>query len=250
MSETLSEVVSQLGRLNHEAERMAIDSASAVPLVRQGLMTTLYFRQGHTLEAKSRIDACFARFYDAFRPVLKWQLYQRMRRLAPSSFARCRRQFLDSSPKVPVLWSLSSAPGSQVATHRLFMSSTAQAQAETDLCCLKMVLPSSYLQGIDGVKQYEGWIKYLCGQLRAEHGYGGLACILPCDGHRDLSFEYRLAQAYNGLMVDAGPHIESLRLLDTPFWGSALSNDWAAAIACAARSVRTATSRSIPTKAD
>lgn len=214
MSESLCEPVHLLARLKDGADHLTINSAQAVPIVRMGLITTLYFRQGHTFDARSRIDACFGRFYDTFRPALKWQLYQRMRRLAPSSFAKCRRQVLDSSPHEPLLWSISSADASQVASHQLFVTGTTQGQADTDLCCLKMVLPWTYLTASGGVAHYEGWIKYLGSQVQAEHGYGGLACVLPWDGHRYLPLEYRLAQTYSGLMVDSGPHIESLRLLN------------------------------------
>ncbi|WP_426113897.1 type VI immunity family protein [Pseudomonas sp. DSP3-2-2] len=214
MSETLSEAVRLLGRLRDGAGRVTIDSARAVPILRMGLITTLYFRQGHTLDARFRIDACFARFYETFRPLLKWQHYQHVRKLAPSSFARCRRQILDGSPHEPLLWSLSSADASQVANYQLLLTCTPQEQADTDLCCMKMVLPWAYLTESGGVGLYEGWIKFLCGQLHAEHGYGGLGCILPFAGHRHLSLEYRLALSNNGLMVDSGPHLESLRLLN------------------------------------
>jgi hypothetical protein len=214
VSETLSEAVRLLGRLRDGADRLAINSEQGVPVVRLGLITTLYFRHGHTPDARCRIDACFARFHEAFRSFLNWQSYQRVRKLSPSSFARCRRQILQSSPDEPLLWSLSSANASAVATHQLCVTSTAQAQADTDLCCLKMVLPWTYLLTNGGAQQYEGWLKYLCSQVHAEHGYAGLACILPAEGQCHLPLEYRLAQAYSGLMVDSGPHIESLRLLD------------------------------------
>lgn len=214
MSETLSEAVHLLGKLRDGAERVKIDTKRGVPVVRMGLITTLYFRQGHTLEARSRIDACFARFYEEFRSSLKWQFFHHVRKLAPSSFARCRQYILDSSPHESVLWSLSSASASEVASHELFLTCTPQEQADTDLCCLRMVLPWTYLTESGGVGLYESWIKFLCSEVRAEHGYGGLACILPSDGHRYLPLEYRLAQSNNGLMVDSGPHIESLRLLN------------------------------------
>lgn len=214
MPDTFSETVDLMDRLREGADRLAINSGQAVPIVRLGLITTLYFRQGHTLDAKSRIDACFARFHDAFRPFLNWQSYLRVRRLSASSFTRCRRQILQSSADEPLLWSLSSADASQVATHQICVTSTAQGQADTDLCCLKMVLPWTYLAENGGAQRYEDWIRFLCGQVHAEHGYGGLACILPADGHRYLPLEYRLIQDYNGLMVDSGPHIESLRLLN------------------------------------
>lgn len=213
MSEIVSEAARLLGKLEQEASHLAIDSAQGLPIIRLGLVTTLYFKHGHTLETKRRVEACFARFYEAFRPVLKWQLHKRPRKLGPVGFATCCRQILDSAPEEPFMWSIASGTSDEVATHQLSVMSVAQGQADTDHSCLKMVLPWSFLVQDEGAKQYEAWIRYLCAQVRAEHGYGGLACILPGECRHYLPLEYQLAQQYIGLMVDAGPHIESLRLL-------------------------------------
>nr|WP_200998939.1 DUF3396 domain-containing protein [Pseudomonas cichorii] len=214
MSETLSDPVRLLARLDAQSEHLAVDCSEGVPVVRLGLITTLYFKQGHTQEAKRRVEACFSRFYDAFKPMLKWQLYNRMRRLTASGFASCRRQILQSPPDVQFAWSIASATQAEVATYSLFVMNTSQGQADNDRSCLKMVLPWSYLTESDGLKRYEDWIRYLCSEVRAEHGFGSLACVLPGDGHHYLPLEYQFAQEYPGLMVDPGPHIESLRLLE------------------------------------
>ncbi|SHN19387.1 Protein of unknown function [Pseudomonas asturiensis] len=214
MSEAVSDGVSLLDRLERQSERIAVDSALGTPVVRLGLITTLYFKQGHTQEVKRRIAACFSRFYQTFKPVLKWQLYARMRRLSASGFASCKRHVLLGSPDDQFVWSLASATQAEVSSYSLFVMNTPQGQADNDLSCLKMVLPWSYLAEPDGLKNYETWIRYLSSEVQAEHGFGGLACILPCDGHHLLPWEYRLAREYVGLMVDPGPHIESLRLLD------------------------------------
>lgn len=62
MSEIVSDDVSPLGRLRYQAASLAINSAEGDPIVRLGLITTLYFRHGHTLETKQRIDECFVWF--------------------------------------------------------------------------------------------------------------------------------------------------------------------------------------------
>ncbi|RRV06694.1 DUF3396 domain-containing protein [Pseudomonas sp. v388] len=214
MPESLTDPVPLLDRLERQASQVAVDVSQCVPVVRLGLITTLYFKDGHTPEVKKRVEACFARFYATFKPVLKWQLYKRMRRLTPSGFASCRRQILQSPAADQFVWSIASATQAEVATHSLFVMNTSLGQADIDQSCLKMVLPWSYLAEPDGLKNYEAWIRYLSSQVHAEHGFGGLACVLPCDGHRYLPWEYRLAQRYIGLMVDPGPHLESLRLLD------------------------------------
>jgi hypothetical protein len=214
MSEPFTDSGQLLTRLAQQAQRICVDGPSGIPVVRLGLVTTLYFKQGHTPEIKKRVEACFARFYTAFKPVLKWQLYKRMRRLTPSGFASCRRQILSSSPTDQFVWSVASATQAEVATHSLFVMNTSLSQADNDRSCLKMVLPWGYLAEPDGLKHYEAWVRFLSSQVHAAHGFAGLACVLPCDGHQYLPWEYRLAQQHIGLMVDPGPHIESLRLLD------------------------------------
>ncbi|RMV08047.1 hypothetical protein ALP20_100641 [Pseudomonas coronafaciens pv. coronafaciens] len=214
MSGVGADVVRLLARLAPQSERMGVDSPLGMPVIRLGLITTLYFRNGHTAEMKRRVDACFSRFYDTFKTRLKWQLFKRMRRLSGSGFASTRRQVVESLAHEQFTWSIASATQAEVAMYSLFVMNTSQGQAENDRSCLKMVLPVSYLSEPDGLKHYEAWIRYLSSEVQAEHGFGGLACVLPCDGHQYLPWEYRLAQDYPGLMVDPGPHIESLRLLD------------------------------------
>jgi hypothetical protein len=214
MSQPFVDPLLSFKHLERQAERIAVDASPGVPVVRLGLITTLYFKQGHTPEVKKRVEACFARFYKTFKPLLGWQLYKRMRRLTPSGFAACKRQILHGSADDQFVWSLASQTQAEVATHSLFVMNTSRSQADNDRSCLKMVLPWTYLTEPNGLKNYEGWVRYLSSQVHAEHGFGGLACVLPSDGHHYLPWEYRLAQEYIGLMVDPGPHIESLRLLD------------------------------------
>ncbi|RMO96351.1 hypothetical protein ALQ33_01209 [Pseudomonas syringae pv. philadelphi] len=214
MPDSGSDVVRFLNSIGQQSGPVSVDSLSGTPVIRLGLITTLYFRNGHSPEIKRRIEGCFARFYETFRPKLKWQLFKRMRRLTSTAFSATCQQVVDSSPDEQFIWSLASATQAEVAMYSLFVMNTPQSQAENDRSCLKMVLPWSYLNEPDGLKNYETWIRYLSSEVQAEHGYGGLACVLPCDGHQYLPWEYRLAQEYIGLMVDPGPHIESLRLLD------------------------------------
>ncbi|SOQ02364.1 DUF3396 domain-containing protein [Pseudomonas syringae] len=214
MSDTATDAVRLLARITQQSERVSMDSVLGTPVIRLGLITTLYFRNGHTVEMKRRVEACFLRFYDAFKTRLKWQLFKRMRRLSGFGFASTRRQIVESPPDEQFIWSIASATQAEVATYSLFVMNTSEGQADNDRSCLKMVLPWSYLAEPDGLKHYEEWIRYLSSELQAEHGFGGLACVLPCDGHQYLPWEFRLAQDFSGLMVDPGPHIESLRLLD------------------------------------
>ncbi|MDB5980551.1 MAG: hypothetical protein JWQ69_1566 [Pseudomonas sp.] len=214
MSEVVADDVSSLNRLAHQAADLTINSEHGDPAVRLGLITTLYFKQGHTAHIKQRLEECFVRFRDEFKRELKWLLHKTERKLTLNSFTSSRRQVLGSSPDEQFIWSIGSGASQEIALYRMFVMNTTQALEEVDRSCLKMVLPWSILLEPEGVQRYEGWLKYLCEQVQAEHGFGGLAAILPHDGKRYFPLEYQLARQYIGLMVDPIPHIESLRLLD------------------------------------
>ncbi|WP_163019907.1 DUF3396 domain-containing protein, partial [Pseudomonas viridiflava] len=92
---------------------------------------------------KRRVEACFSRFYDAFKTKLKWHLFKRMRRLSGSGFASTRRQIVESPPDEQFIWSIACATQAEVATYSLFVMNTSKGQADNDRSCLKMVLPWS-----------------------------------------------------------------------------------------------------------
>lgn len=214
MSEIVSDCVSPLNRLADQAVHLTVDSDEGEPAVRLGLITTLYFKQGHTALTKRRVDDCFVRFRKEFKTELKWLLHKTLRKMTPSGFASSRRQVLASSPDEQFIWSIGSGTPQGIATYRLFVMNTTRALRDIDRSCLKMVLPWSILLEPDGVQRYERWLKYLCDQVHAEHGFGGLAAIFPHEGKRYFPLEYQLARQYIGLMVDPLPHVDSLRLLD------------------------------------
>ena len=214
MSDQTSDDVSPMTRLTDQATKLTINSLKGEPIVRLGLTVTLFFKHGETAEIKQRVAECFAEFRDAFKVQLKWQFYKTLRKMTASSFANCRRRILASSPDEQFIWSIGSGTLQQVAEHRMFFMNTPLSQSPFDRSCLKMVLPWTMLLEPGGAQRYERWLKFLCDQVSAEHGYGGLACTLPYDGQQHFPQEYVLANQYIGLMVDPLPHVESLRLTD------------------------------------
>lgn len=215
MSEVVADEVSLLNKLAHQAADMTINSEHGEPAVRLGLITTLYFKQGHTAHIKQRLEACFVRFREEFKRELKWLLHKTERKLTLSSFASSRRRVVNSSSDEQFIWSIGSGASKDIALYRMFTMNTTQALEEVDRSCLKMVLPWSILLEPNGAQRYEDWLKFLCDQVQAEHGFGGLAAVLPHDGKRYFPLEFQLARQYIGLMVDPIPHIESLRMLDS-----------------------------------
>jgi hypothetical protein len=144
MSEVVADDVSSLNRLAHQAADLTINSEHGDPAVRLGLITTLYFKQGHTAHIKQRLEECFVRFRDEFKRELKWLLHKTERKLTLSSFASSRRQVLGSTPDEQFIWSIGSGAPQDIALYRLFVMNTTQALEEVDRSCLKMVLPWSH----------------------------------------------------------------------------------------------------------
>ncbi|MGV8917357.1 MAG: type VI immunity family protein [Pseudomonas sp.] len=214
MSGKASARVNQLNRLIKQAPRLAINSAEGVPLVRLGLITTLYFRNGHTEDVKWRIAECFSRFRRTFKHELNWQFYRKPLRLNDANFGYRRTLVRTSGPEEQLTWEISSGNVQQVAEHRMFLMNAHENLADIDCSCLKMVLPWSILLSPGGPRRYEDWLTYLCDKLNADHGFGGLGCILPNDCQKHFPLEQKLAQRYVGLMVDPMPQIESLRLFN------------------------------------
>lgn len=74
-----------LETLKQHAPDLEIENAQGQPVVKLGLIATLYFREGYTAERKQRVVECFERFYEAFADTLKWQVGERFQKLTPSA---------------------------------------------------------------------------------------------------------------------------------------------------------------------
>lgn len=204
-----------MSKLALQAQQIAHTNREGRPVVRLGLIVTLFYRNGHTLESKQRIEECFVRFFEEFRPHLRGQFFKRARSFSPAGFTRCRKQVLASGPEETFQWSIDSAATvNEAADYRISVMNTPQCQNDSDCSCLKLVLPWAYLAEPDGLRRYEDWLRYLCNQSRAEHGYGGLACTLPMQMDAWTPYEYHYAQLFRGLMVDTQPQFSTLRLFD------------------------------------
>lgn len=203
-----------LEKLVERAPDLAFELPDGTPVVRLGLIVTLYFKEGYTLEAKLKIDECFARFYEEFQPHLKCQVFRRHRKLTQDSFAKCRQQILATEPNDQYSWFLGSAPpiGTAADDYSLATLNSFEIHGDKKRSYIKLVMPWTVLTEPNGPERYQEWLVYLCNQLKAEHGYGGLSSILPYDYHSYMPTEYQLAQQFPGLTVDSTAHLTSLRL--------------------------------------
>lgn len=192
-----------LEKLQTQASDLERELADGTPVVKLGLIATLYFKEGYTAERKRRVVECFERFYAEFQPLLKWQMSDRPRKLKAETFAKARNRVLGSGPNERMEWDIGSTNGAKESTdYSLQFLNSFEVHGEQRRSYIKLVLPWPFLLEAEGPARYQDWLSYLCNQVQAEHGYGGLSSILPFDYDSYMPVEYELAQQYSGLEVD------------------------------------------------
>ena len=141
-------------------------------------------------------------------------IYRRQKKLNDGNFNKAREAILKTDSNDQFSWFLGSASNAAEAdSFSLSMLNSFEAHGDKKRSYIKLVLPWSFLKEPGGLDRYQGWIIYLCNQINAEHGYGGLSSILPYDYHSYMPTEYELALQYSGLEVDSMPHSSSRELL-------------------------------------
>lgn len=77
-----------LSNLNDQAPDLTLEQPDGTQVIKLGLIATLYFKEGYSLEKKNKIDECFARFYKEFEPHLKTMVYRRRKNLRETASRR------------------------------------------------------------------------------------------------------------------------------------------------------------------
>lgn len=204
-----------LEKLVERAPDLAFELPNNTPVVKLGLVVTLYFKGGYTPASKRRVMECFERFSEECGSNLKGQYYERYKKLTQGSFEKVRDQILATTPNEQYHWHISSAATAKDAgDYNLSVLNSFEVHGDKVRSSLKLVMPWSLLAETSGLERYQEWLVYLCNQVQAEHGYGGLSSILPYDYHSYMPTEFQLAQQYSGLEVDSMPHASSLELID------------------------------------
>lgn len=204
-----------LEKLQERAPDLAFELPDGTPVVKLGLIVTLYFKEGYTLENKQKVMECFTRFHKEFGSHLKGHYSERYKKLVTGSFEKTHDNVLSSEPNEQYHWHLSSAPNAKEAgDYSLSILNSFEIHGDKKRSHIKLVVPWAVLNEPKGSERYQEWLVYLCNQVKAEHGYGGLSSILPYDYHSYMPTEFQLAQQFSGLEVDSMPHASSLELLD------------------------------------
>src|SRR5471030_1633314 len=204
-----------LEKLTKQAPDLVFELPDNTPVVRLGLIATVYFKEGYLLENKKKVMECFDRFKKEFRQHLKWQFDGRYKKLTDDSFKKTTLKILETDSNEQYEWHISSAPtANEAAEYSLSALNSFEVHGDQKRSYLKITLPWAFLQEADGAARYQNWLVYLSNQVRAEHGYGGLSSILPYDFDSYMPMEFQLAQRFSGLEVDSMVHNFKRELLD------------------------------------
>ena len=135
-----------LERLAQRAPNLEFELPDDTPVVKLGLIVTLYFKEGYTLEIKQRVMACFERFHEEFGAHLKGQFQERYKKLTPASFEKTRGKILETEPNEQYEWYLSSAATAKEAEdYSLSTLNSLLVHGDKVRSYLKLVLPWSFL---------------------------------------------------------------------------------------------------------
>lgn len=204
-----------LEKLTKQAPDLVFELPDNTPVVRLGLIATVYFKKGYLLKNKKRVMECFDRFKEEFGQHLKGQFEDRYKKLTDDSFKKTTQKILGTDSNEQYEWHISSAPtASESAEYSLSALNSFEVHGDQKRSYLKITLPWAFLLDADGATRYQNWLVYLCNQVKAEHGYGGLSSVLPYDFDSYMPMEFQLAQQFSGLEVDSMAHNFKRELLD------------------------------------
>ncbi|MGY2293345.1 type VI immunity family protein [Pseudomonas sp. SDO528_S397] len=217
-------------KLAATAPDLSFELADGTSVVKLGLIATIYFKEGYTTEKKIKVMECFRTFYKEFSSHLNGQLRNKYEKLSSDKFEKTAATILTLGGNDRYELQLTSAKSTKEAeSYGISTLNTYELHEDSARSYIKIVLPWNTLETTTGRAQYNTWIKYLCDQVGADHGYGGLSTILPFDYDSYMPIEFELAQKHSGLEVDSMPHSLSLELIDFikgVNWQTIISNDF------------------------
>jgi Protein of unknown function (DUF3396) len=209
--------------LKRYREELCLHDRRGRLVVLPGVIGTVFFRGGSTLEVRQGILACFDRFAELFGEYLKGgrgpegtgNFGRRMRpgveaiRRAivetPSYEAVEAVRSSEADPDAAAAYQIKTLTSSALdEDYRLPGSSLVHKKGtDREMSYLKFWMPMDFINTSEGVLQYEAFLRFVCGQLPVCGGYGGLSAILPYNMHPYLSQEWVMAQRFRGLEIDS-----------------------------------------------
>lgn len=206
----------KIKNLENRAEDLSFELSDGTPVVKLGVIATLYFKGGYTTDVKIAVMDCFRAFYQEFGVHLKGQIKDKHSKLTPQNFEKTVEKIIRTGPHDQYEWQLTSAANIyQAEDYGISSMNSRELHGDHARSYIKIVLPWQFITTELGLSRYNHWINFLSSKINAEHGYGGLSTILPYDFDSYLPMEFELAQQYLGLEVDSMPHSLTIHLIDS-----------------------------------
>ncbi|WP_233866532.1 type VI immunity family protein [Paraburkholderia adhaesiva] len=228
--------------LQRYREELCLHDRKGRLVVLPGVIGTVFFRGGSTLEVRKGILACFDRFAELFGEYMKGgrgpEGTGNFGRRTPAGIESIRRAIVETPSYEAVEAVLSSTDDPDAAPAYQIGTLTSRALAEdyqmpgsplvhkkgTDrlMSYLKFWMPMDFVNTPEGVRQYEAFLRFVCQQLPVCGGYGGLSAILPYDMHGYLSQEWVMAQRFRGLEIDSYAFLQGKEYLVGSYEGKSM----------------------------
>lgn len=176
-----------------------------VVVSRLGLSITLFFKQGHTLEKREKILACFSRFRDEFGSHLRFHAHEfkGMKKYDPENITKVEDSIRNKGVYDYGGWDISDAKNMSEAPNCLMRYLDSGDDDDNENSYLSLALPWFYLKEPQGMARFNDWLIYLCQQLEPDSGDCGYCLNMPFDFDDYCSLEYELAKRYPSLQVNA-----------------------------------------------
>ncbi|MET3231175.1 UNVERIFIED_ORG: hypothetical protein ABIC54_003371 [Burkholderia sp. 1263] len=192
-----------------------------------GVIGTVYFERGSQPEVRQGILDCFDRFDELFGEHLKGGKdtdLGKFTKRTPAGVEKIRRAIVDTPSYLEVSVIRSSSTDQDTAAEYSIQTLTGIAAdedyvspkgwkaykgQESGLSYLKFNVPMDLIATNDGIAQYENFLRYVCGKLVVQGGYGGLSPVLAYSYHRYMPQEWALAERFSGLEIDSTAHLQS-----------------------------------------
>jgi hypothetical protein len=203
--------VSDLPRMNTDRVFTPIVDEDGLVVLRVGMLVTLYFPYGHSLEKRQAVLDCFEDYYSACREHLRWWVIEDENfRQVSQTASNHIRNYLVATPwdRLNSYWAFFWHGGDtedEASEFRIFGLGQPRTDSESsnDLSFLSVTLPPSWAS--ERREEAIALVLRFARRMQPVHGYAGLGFIDAADDGLAAANEkklYALAMRYSGLEVD------------------------------------------------
>ena len=186
-------------------ENLKVADKNGKPLLRVGLIFTIYFRDAYTKEKHDAIVRCFEFYYQPCGKYLQWEKNPNTFKYLPVKKISSQRingwlEEINSSQSID-LWSHSGEKMDDAAFFNI--ACLGSAEWEKDLSVIRFSVPVSWLDEKTG--NYIELAEYITREIKPIHGYGGYGFTNSPDSSISYNVEpdvFKLSKIFKCIEVD------------------------------------------------